>query len=107
MRAGGYRVVMFFLWLPNVEMAVARVRKRVAEGGHDVADEDIRRRFTAGIQNLFRLYRAIAHDWWLYDASRLPPKVIAIEVNGQLVVKQIKQFRRIEEQAEKIRETDN
>ena len=95
MRASGFRVVLFFLWLPNVDMAVARVRKRVAEGGHGVPLEDIRRRYAAGIQNLFRLYRSLAHEWRLYDASRLPPRLIAMEVNGQLVVKQIKQFRQI------------
>src|SRR5271168_3613615 len=44
MRASGFRVVLFFLWLPNVDMAVARVRKRVVEGGHGVPLEDIRRR---------------------------------------------------------------
>jgi predicted ABC-type ATPase len=107
MRASGFRVVLFFLWLPNVDMAVARVRKRVAEGGHGVPLEDIRRRYAAGIQNLFRLYRSLAHEWRLYDASRLPPRLIAMEVNGQLVVKQIKQFRRIEAQAETIHEKGN
>ena len=59
MRASGFRVVLFFLWLPNVDMAVARVRKRVAEGGHGVPLDDIRRRYAAGIQNLFRLYRSL------------------------------------------------
>jgi predicted ABC-type ATPase len=107
MRASGYRIALFFFWLPNADMAVARVKTRVKAGGHGVPLEVIRRRYAAGIQNLFRLYRSIAHDWWMYDASRLPPRHIASEIDGQLVAKQVRQFRRIEEQAERIREKDN
>jgi predicted ABC-type ATPase len=101
MKAGGYCIILFFLWLPNAVMAVDRVEHRVAAGGHSVPSEDVRRRYEAGMQNLFRLYRPILDEWWLYDASRLPPRLIAIEVNGQLVVKQKRLFRRVERQSEK------
>ena len=50
----GYRIVLFFLWLPNAEMALARVANRVRQGGHSVAEDDVRRRYTAGLRNLFR-----------------------------------------------------
>jgi len=44
-------------------------------------------RFVAGMGNIFRLYRAILDDWWLYYESRLPPKLVAFEVKKHLVVK--------------------
>jgi predicted ABC-type ATPase len=100
MKANGYRVVLFFLWLPNADMAVARVENRVEEGGHGVPAEDVRRRYQAGVRNLFRLYRPILDSWWLLDASRLPPKLIAIEDGGHLVVKQERLYQRIERQTE-------
>ena len=96
--------MLFFLWLPNADMAVDRVENRVEEGGHGVPAEDVRRRYQAGVRNLFRLYRPILNSWWLYDASRLPPKLIAIEEDGQLVVKRKRLYRRIEKQAEEDHE---
>lgn len=107
MRASGYRVVLFFLWLPNAEMAVARVANRVKQGGHNVPPADIRRRYAAGVRNLFRLYRRILDGWWLFDASRLPPKLIASEERKKLTVKQKRLFDRIERQAEESHEEDN
>ena len=100
MKAGGYRLVLFFLWLPSAEMAVARVEIRVKRGGHRVPPEDIERRYAAGLRNFFRLYRPIVDSWWLYDASRLPPKLIASEERGQRIVKQRRLYRSIEQHAE-------
>jgi predicted ABC-type ATPase len=107
MKGSGYRVVLFFLWLPNADMAVARVENRVEEGGHGVPPEAVRRRYEAGAINLFRLYRPILDGWWLYDASRLPPLLIAFEGNGQFVIKHKRLYRRIEQQAEEHDEETN
>ena len=45
MKRQGYTIHLFFLWLPSVEMAIARVANRVREGGHPVPEPVIRRRF--------------------------------------------------------------
>jgi predicted ABC-type ATPase len=100
MRANGYRVVLFFLWLPNADIAVARVENRVRQGGHPVPEADIRRRYQSGLRNLFHLYRPLLDAWWLYDASRRPPKLIASEERARLRIRQRKLYRRIEESAE-------
>lgn len=88
MKADGYRVYLFFLWLPTADLAVARVANRIRQGGHSVAEADIRRRFESGLRNWFSLYRSIVDGWWLYDASRLPPVMIAGEEDGHLNVVQ-------------------
>lgn len=103
MKANGYRVELFFLWLPSAEMAVARVANRVAQGGHDVPPEDIRRRYAAGVNHLFRLYRPILDRWWIFDATRLPPEPIASEEQLQLTIYDPSLFSRIERQAKGIR----
>lgn len=75
-QAQGYRVRLYFLSLPNPEMAVARVRNRVAEGGHHVSAEVVRRRFHAGMRNFRLIYRDLVDAWDLYDASSSVPQII-------------------------------
>jgi predicted ABC-type ATPase len=79
MRAAGYRIILFFLWLPNADLAVARVANRVHQGGHSVPEDTIRRRFDSGLHNLFRIYLPIVDVWWLFDASPFPPLLVAYQ----------------------------
>lgn len=65
------------LWLVSPDHAVLRVRQRVEEGGHDVPEETIRRRYVAGLRNFFGIYRPIAHGWTVYNASKEPIELIA------------------------------
>ncbi|MBI5436641.1 MAG: zeta toxin family protein [Nitrosomonadales bacterium] len=71
-RAAGYTVKLVFLSLPNAEMALARVAARVAQGGHNVPETVVRRRYAAGIRNLGR-YKLLVNSWQLYDNSGAPP----------------------------------
>lgn len=96
LKRDGYQVALFFLWLPSADLAVARVANRIRQGGHAVPEVDVRRRFTAGLRNFFRLYRPICDAWWLYDASRLPPAVIAWEENERMTVDDSALFDQIE-----------
>lgn len=103
-RQEGYRVVLFFLWLPSVELAVARVAMRVRQGGHHIPEADIRRRYSAGLKNFFGLYRSVIDAWWLYDASELPPVLIEGVDNGRPEVRQPDRLAAI---LRNIRETPN
>src|SRR5262245_52673574 len=58
-RGQGYLVYLYFLWLPDVTMNVARVAKRVQQGGHDVPEDDVRRRYRRGISNFLHVYRPL------------------------------------------------
>ena len=95
MKAQGYASHLFFLWLPSVEMAIARVAHRVGEGGHDIPVPVIRRRFVLGIRNLFELYRPLLDSWTLVDNSGLAPSIIASEKSGVLDVVQSGLFQAI------------
>ena len=68
-RATGYQIHVVFLWLPDVDLALARVRLRVLGGGHNVPPETIARRFERGRRNFFERYTAVANTWRLYDAT--------------------------------------
>lgn len=65
----GYIFHLIFLWLPNEELAIARGAERVRMGEHNVPEETIRRRYTKGIRNFFRLYKLLADTWFFYDNS--------------------------------------
>jgi predicted ABC-type ATPase len=65
-------VKLIFLSLPTADLAVARVKARAAQGGHDVPEEVIRRRFDMGLSNFNNLYRQLVSSWALYDNSVRP-----------------------------------
>ena len=47
-RNAGYRVELYYFWLPSPEMAIQRVADRVASGGHHIPEATIRQRFSGG-----------------------------------------------------------
>ena len=75
-REQGFMVKLFFLRLASPELAIARVHQRVKAGGHDVPEETIRRRFTAGLRNFEEIYKPIVNEWALYDNSSRKPILI-------------------------------
>ena len=73
----GYFVTLLFFALPTPEQAVARVAKRVSQGGHNIPLDVIYRRYDAGLQNLFQLYMPIVDFWTMYDNSGVPTEKLA------------------------------
>lgn len=73
----GYSVKVLFFWLNSPELAIQRVAERVAKGGHNIPEPVIRRRYTAGISNLFHLFMKEVDYWDIYDNSEYPRKQIA------------------------------
>jgi len=82
LKAKNYALHLFFLWVPSPELAIARIKDRIAEGGHDVPVEDVRRRFVRGIQNFFKLYESLFDSWMFFDNSKSKPILIAKKRNG-------------------------
>lgn len=72
-RAAGYRVELVYLKLAGVEQSLERVRKRVAMGGHDIPENDIRRRFPKSLEYLDAVYKPIVDSWqvWLSGEAGL------------------------------------
>ncbi len=75
-RERGYHVKLLFLQLPTPELAVARVQQRVSEGGHDVPEAVVRRRFRAGWSNFELIYRDLVDQWVTYDNSGSSPVLL-------------------------------
>jgi predicted ABC-type ATPase len=72
----GYHVSLFFLSLPDAETAIARVAERVRQGGHNIPESVIRRRFTAGLRNLEQSYKFAVDAWAKYDNEAESPVLL-------------------------------
>ncbi|HKF48513.1 MAG TPA: AAA family ATPase [Terracidiphilus sp.] len=96
--AGGWRISLFYFWLPSPEDSIARVAQRVREGGHSIPDAVIYRRFRIGLANMRNLYLPLADTAAIYDNSCNPRVLIAEkESGGRLRVVDSGRWSRIEE----------
>ncbi len=95
----GYSLHLFFLWIPSPELAIARIKDRVAEDGHHIPAEDVRRRFARGLINFFTLYDPLVDSWILFDNSKAKPVLIAKRRNGHREVMKNELFAMIQKAA--------
>ena len=73
----GYSVNLLFFWLKTPELANLRVAERVANGGHNIPKDVIKRRYVAGLSNLFNLFMKEVDSWVIYNNSENPRKQVA------------------------------
>jgi predicted ABC-type ATPase len=76
-QAKGYTVTLVFFWLRTPDLALRRVAERVSNGGHNIPAPTTRRRYVAGIKNLFNLYAPEVDAWFVYDNSDTPRVEVA------------------------------
>lgn len=78
----GYKITLIYFWLNSVDLAIERVRARVASGGHNIPEATIRRRYSAGNKNLSELYLNVVDEWLIVDNSTVPPEVVGNKGKG-------------------------
>lgn len=94
----GFKVQLLFFWLPTPEHAIERVAQRVREGGHNIPVDVIRRRYKAGIENLFNIYMPIVDSWMLIENHSNPRVVVAtgrgnvVDVRNDVLYNMIKSY---------------
>lgn len=84
----GYKINLFYVWLNSPELAVARVARRVASGGHNIPRDTIIRRYERGRKNFFELYSPIADRWIAYDNSQQRQKIAEKPLNQLVTIYQ-------------------
>jgi predicted ABC-type ATPase len=84
LKKSGYEVHFFYLWVRSVSLALDRVRSRVLQGGHDIPEDVVRRRFERSIRNFLLRYRLLAETWMLFDNQSSAPAIIAFQKRGTL-----------------------
>lgn len=73
----GYTVMLVYFWLRGPEIALSRVQNRVTAGGHNIPENVVRRRYWAGLENLFTLYMPLCDRWLFINNSDTPSTLIA------------------------------
>jgi predicted ABC-type ATPase len=86
MKKRRYLIHIFFLWISDVELALERIRLRVRNGGHQIPEVIVRRRFGRSLANFLRVYKPLADSWTIFDNSGNVPKMIAFEESGKLEI---------------------
>lgn len=98
-RASGYRIQATFLWLPHVDIARERVANRVKQGGHHVPEDDITRRYQAGIENLFNVYLPHIDELWILNGLAPDSDAIAGHTASGWEIRHPLDFASIQKQA--------
>lgn len=73
----GYQVTCLFFWLKSEELAISRVKTRVVEGGHNIPEDIIRRRYKSGLNNFFNLFLGKVDNWLFVNNSGDSYEIIA------------------------------
>lgn len=91
----GYVVTILYLWIQSPEMAIQRVRDRVASGGHNIPEAVLRRRYSTGLKYLFEMYMPICDRWMIADNSSSTFMLIAEGDDRRIIIKDEDKFRKL------------
>jgi len=83
-RDAGFAVNILYFSARDPDICIERIGRRVAEGGHDILPQLVRRRFERSLANL-PSYLAEADLWRIYEASGNAPR-LALEGHGPRLV---------------------
>jgi len=95
MHAQGYEIFLLFVCIQNVNEAIKRVKQRVKDGGHNIPEEVIKRRFERGLKNLSNIYLSLADRWIIIDNSSETPIFVAQRRGEETVVHNVEIWNKI------------
>jgi len=85
-RARGYRVAFVYIGLAGAPLSQARVIQRVAQGGHDVPDDKIRKRLPRSLENARQALQFVDAAWVLDNSDADHPfQLVATTRAGQVI----------------------
>jgi predicted ABC-type ATPase len=73
LRQDNWKIVLFFLWIPDADFSRNRIRERVKHGGHNIPEETIYRRFPRIMHNFIKIYMPLCDKILCYDNSGMNP----------------------------------
>lgn len=79
----GYVVSLVYFWLSSTELAKQRVKLRVEEGGHNVLESVIERRYKKGLLHFFEVFLPICDNVMLFDNSDNAPKLVIAKIKDK------------------------
>jgi predicted ABC-type ATPase len=82
----GYEFHLIYVHLDSPELAIERVKERVLRGGHHVHPNDVRRRYSRSLKNLFKNYIPLVKSWLVVDNSVDPLTVAKYDKAGGITI---------------------
>lgn len=61
----GYWVKVIYIFIDSEDLCIERVYSRVLKGGHNVPEDDIRRRFQRSLNNFWNDFTSLSNFWML------------------------------------------
>ncbi|HHP7242790.1 MAG TPA: zeta toxin family protein [Cyclobacteriaceae bacterium] len=92
-----YQITCLFFWLDSEELAISRVATRVKEGGHNIPEEVIRRRYSGGLKNFFNLFLPKVDNWLFVNNSGDSYEIIAEGSMNEITVNNVLQWQELKE----------
>lgn len=77
----GFQIRLIYVVLDSPERSIERVAVRVAKGGHDVDDVDVRKRYRRSLDQM-PWFLEQADEAWLFDNSGASPKLVGTKARG-------------------------
>lgn len=68
-KENGFKITIIYVYLNDVSLSIERVKHRVANGGHNIPINDIKRRYPRGLHNIVHVYRPLADELMIIDNS--------------------------------------
>lgn len=82
-----YKIILVYSFLQNCTVCIERVKKRVKNGGHNVPDEDIIRRYYKSIINFWDKYRFKTDEWTLfYNGYDYAPIIVSFGLQDKFSI---------------------
>ena len=97
-KRSGWRVELFYLWIPSAVFSAKRVEYRVRQGGHNIPADAIMRRYPRSIANLFE-YAKECDKVSCYDNSEQFSDLIFSQIGSIISVMNKNKFQQIQELA--------
>ncbi len=80
-KLNGYKIILIYSFLQNCTTCIERVKKRVKNGGHNVPEEDIIRRYYKSIVRFWDNYKNIVDEWTLfYNGYDYAPLIVSVGI---------------------------
>ena len=91
-RKDDYEINIVYLTLDAPETCIERIKVRVKKGGHDVPDEDVKRRFYRSKNNFWNIYKSQADTWLMIDNKESQWKEIAFGTKSKYTIAEQEYF---------------
>ena len=101
MKISGYKIVIFYVMLEDVEVNLGRIKERVSKGGHNIPEADARRRFPRSASNFLSVYSLLADEWQIFDNTLLHIRRVAEQNSNGIQVFDETLFNKLKQNAKR------